>query len=136
MVLVDTSAWIEFDRGTDSPVALKLRGLVDEGSSIASTEPVLMEMLGGTRGDRAAHEVRRLLTSFEWISADATADFEGAARIYRACRAVGVEPGGYVDCMIAAIALRTDAEILTTDSGFERIAEVFPLRLMQVDSGT
>lgn len=132
MVLVDTSAWIEYDRATDSDVALKLRDLVNGGWSLAMTEPVLMELLGGARDDRAAAEARRFLTSFEWLPTDVTADFEGAARVYRACRAAGVEPGGFIDCMIAAIALRADVEILTADSGFERIAEVLPLRLMEV----
>lgn len=132
MILVDTSAWIEYDRATDSAVALKLRDLVDKGKSVAVTEPVLMEILGGAGNDRAAGEARRFLTSFEWIPTDAAVDFEGAALVYRTCRDAGAEPGGFIDCMIAAIALRADVEILTADSGFERIAEVMPLRLTQV----
>ncbi|MEN8238844.1 MAG: PIN domain nuclease [Actinomycetota bacterium] len=129
MILVDTSAWIEYDRATGSSVDRALESLIASDAPIAATEPVLMEMLGGARDDQVAAQIRRFLTSFEWLPADSAADFEAAARVYRSCRAAGVIPGGFIDCMIAAIAIRTDSELLTADDGFERMARVLPLRL-------
>lgn len=51
----------------------------------------------GPRDDRREADLRRLLLRFELLSFDATADFDGAARIYRRCRAAGVTPRGMVD---------------------------------------
>ncbi len=131
MILVDTSAWIEYDRRTGSLVDNRLVELITSDGAIAVTEPILMETLAGARDDRAADDLRRLLTSFGWVTADSSADFEGAARVYRACRGEGVTPRGLIDCMVAAIALRTGSRVLSADRDFARIAEVVPLQIEQ-----
>jgi predicted nucleic acid-binding protein len=129
VILVETSAWVEFDRSSGSAVNRRLTKLITEEGDIAVTEPVLMEMLAGARDDRAWSQLRRLMTSFGWITADSVTDFEGAARVYRSCRAQGVTPRGLIDCMIASIALRTESTVLTADRDFAQMALVVPLRL-------
>jgi len=129
VILVETSAWVEFDRSSGSTVDERLTELIAEEADIAVTEPVLMEVLAGARDDRESSQLRRLMTSFGWIAADAVADFEGAARVYRSCRSQGVTPRGLIDCMIASIALRTESTLLTADRDFAQIALVVPLRL-------
>ncbi len=131
MILADTSAWVEYDRETGSLVDLRLTDLIGSGDELAVTEPVLMEVLAGARHEPAAAQLRRLLTSFGWIPAEAGADFEGAARVYRVCRAAGLTPSGLIDCLIASIALRTDSAVLAADHGFERMASILPLRIDQ-----
>lgn len=88
-----------------------------------------MEVLAGARDESRHDDLRRLLTSFRWLPADPVADFEGATRIYRACRAAGVTPRGLIDCMIANIAIRTGSVLLASDHDFGEIARVVPLRL-------
>ena len=130
MILLDTSAWVEYDRSSRSRVARRVTELIEAGGTdIAATEPVLMEVLAGARDERRQHDLRRLLTSFKWIPADSVADFEGAARVYRACRAAGVTPRGLIDCMIVSIAIRSGAALLAADKDYEQIATVMPLRL-------
>lgn len=133
MILADTSAWIEYDRATGSPVDVRLTDLISSEGELAVTEPVLMEVLAGARDEPAAAQLRRLLTSFGWIPAEAGADFEGAARVYRLCREAGLTPRGLVDCMIASIALRSDAAILAADRDFEQMASILPLRIDSTD---
>ena len=130
MILVDTSAWVEFDRASGSPVDHALTDLIRKGGDVAVSEPVLMEVLAGARTDRHEVDLRRLLTSFRWLPADAIADFEGAATLYRRCRAAGITPRGLIDCMIATIAIRTGATLLADDRDFSAIAHVVPLRLL------
>jgi predicted nucleic acid-binding protein len=133
VILVDTSAWVEFDRATDSAVDARLTGLIAaDGGEIGVCEPVLMEMLAGARSDRRADDLRRLLLSFGWLGIDVAADFEGAARIYRRCRSDGITPRGLVDCLIVAIALRTGSTLLTADSDRYRMASVVPISLEPV----
>ena len=133
MILVESSAWIEFDRATGSAVHRRLAELIDEDGPVAVTEPILMEVLAGARLPQSVANLRRLLTSFNWIDSEAQTDFEGAAKIYRDCRAAGVTPRGLIDCMIASIAIRSNSELLTADADFARMTEIIPLRLVAVD---
>jgi predicted nucleic acid-binding protein len=130
MILVDTSAWVEFSRGTGSEVDERLSALIQvHPDTIASTEPVLMELLSG--GDQVADRVtERLLRSFAWLAFDPVSDLAGAARVYRLCRAAGVTPRGLIDCMVAQVALRTESQLLAADRDFEAIARVMPLQLV------
>ena len=45
--LVDTSAWIDFLRASDTAVAAELTGLIVAGEDLATTEAVVMELLAG-----------------------------------------------------------------------------------------
>ena len=115
MILVDTSAWVEYDRATGSPVDERLAQLIETEGPVAVTEPVRMEVLAGARDDRRERELRRLLLRFELLRFDALVDFDGAVRVYRRCRAAGVTPRGLIDCMIAAVAKRSEASLLAYD---------------------
>ena len=130
MILVETSAWIEFDRATGSTIDRTLTDLIRDQADISVTEPVLMEVLAGAKDPDSWSKLRRLLTSFAWLPVEPVADFEAAAEIYRECRSHGVTPRGLIDCMIVAVALRTDASILTADKDFTRMATVVPLSIV------
>ena len=129
MILVDTSAWVEYDRATDSPVDRRLTELIETSDLVAVTEPVAMEVLGGARDDRREADLGRLLRRFELLGFDPVADFDGAVRIHRRCRTVGIKPRGMVDCMIAAVAWRREATLLAHDADMDRVASVIGLRL-------
>lgn len=129
MILVDTSAWIEFDRGTGSAVDRCLTDLIARDEPIAVTEPVVTEVCAGARTDARERQLRRLLMRFQLAAFDPVADFDGAVRIYRDCRRRGVTPRGLVDCMIASVAIRHDAEVLAHDRDFAQLAGVTAVRL-------
>ncbi|UNX54248.1 PIN domain nuclease [Georgenia sp. TF02-10] len=129
MILVDTSAWVELDRATGSPVHHRLRDLVAAGDELAVTEPVIMEVLAGARDDARETSLRRLLLRFQLLSVDPTGDFEAAARIYRRCRAVGVTPRGIIDCLIVVVAWRWGAALLAQDVDLVRVAGVLDVPL-------
>lgn len=131
MILADTSAWVEYDRATGSAVDLRLTELIDRGGPIAVTEPVIMEVLAGARNESRESDLRRLLLRFHLHHFDADADFDAAVRIYRRCRQAGITPRGLVDCMIAAVAWRTDAALLTCDADLDRVASVIGIDLDQ-----
>lgn len=106
MILVDTSAWVEYDRATGSSVDRRLAELIEGSGPVAVTEPIIMEVAAGARDDRREADLRRLLLRFELLSFDVVADFDGAVRIYRRCRSAGITPRGMIDCMIASVAWR------------------------------
>ena len=129
MILADTSAWVEYDRATGSAVDRRVSELIETDGPLAITEPVVMEVLAGARDDERETRLRSLLVRFELMSFDAVADFDGAARIYRRCRAAGVTPRGLLDCMIAAVAWRREAELLAYDADMDRVAAVVGITL-------
>jgi predicted nucleic acid-binding protein len=129
VILADTSAWVEYDRATGSPVDKRLCQLIDDDGPLTVTEPVVMEILAGARDDRREADLRRLLRRFHQLSFDPVADFDGAARIYRRCRSVGITPRGLLDCMIATVAWREQASLLTFDADLRRIADVIGIEL-------
>ncbi len=124
MILVDTSAWVEFDRATGSRVDEQPTALIATTDEVAVTEPVIMEVLAGARTDHREHDLRRLMQRFTLLRFDPAIDFDGAARIYRLCRRSGVTPRGMVDCMIAAVALRHGVNVLAADADLTRVGEL------------
>ena len=129
MILVDTSAWVEFDRATGSRVDRRLIDLIAGGGELAVTEPVIMEVLAGARTDDRETDLRRLMLRFQLLRFDPVVDFDAAARIYRRCRQVGVTPRGMVDCMIASVAHREGAALLALDADLQRVADVVGIEL-------
>ncbi len=129
MILADTSAWVEFDRATGSPVDWRITELIGGGGPLAVTEPVVMEVLAGARDERQEVYLRRLLGRCTLLRFDPAADFDAAAKTYRLCRRAGVRPGGIVDCLIASVARRHGAALLTADRGLVRVARVAGVEL-------
>jgi predicted nucleic acid-binding protein len=129
VILADTSAWVEYDRATGSAVDQRLAALIAADGPVAVTEPVVMEVLAGARSDQQKSELRRLLLRFHLLTFDVVADFDGAAHIYRRCRRAGVTPRGMVDCLIAAVALRRGAMLLSQDADMDRLARVVGIDL-------
>jgi predicted nucleic acid-binding protein len=129
VILADTSAWVEFDRATGSPIDVRMTDLVaaaDAGAAaeLAVTEPVLMEVLAGARSEARADDLRRLLARGTLLRLEPVTDFEAAARIHRSCRRAGVTPRDLLDCLIAAVALRCGAVLLAHDADLQRVAAV------------
>lgn len=131
MILVDTSAWVEYDRATGSTVDRRVTELIADTDEVAVTEPVIMEVLAGARDDRRESDLRRLLSRFSLLRFSSPGHFDGAVSIYRACRAQGITPRGLTDCMIAAVAQGEGAALLAQDRDIASIATVMDLRLDQ-----
>jgi predicted nucleic acid-binding protein len=129
VILVDTSAWVEYDRATASPVERRLSELIETGGPVGVTQPIVMEVLAGARDDRREADLHRLLLRFRFLNFDAVTDFNGAMRIYRRCRAAGVTPRNMVDCMIATVAWRRRATLLAQDADLDRVARVIGIQL-------
>src|SRR5262249_54999705 len=105
MILIDTSAWVEFLRATGSPVDRRLRDLLAGGDPLATTEVVVMEVLAGARDDANRRRLRSVVLSHTLLPVDGLADFEEAADLYRRCRAGGGTIRSLVDCVIATVAM-------------------------------
>jgi hypothetical protein len=129
VILVDSSAWVEFLCATGSPAHLRLRSALQKQTELASTDVIVMEILAGARDEADRDRLRRLLYGLEFLAVDGPDDYERAADLYRLCRSGGETPRKLTDCLIAAVAIRSDAELLCADADFLAIARHAPLRL-------
>jgi predicted nucleic acid-binding protein len=129
VILADTSAWVEYDRATGSRVDDRLTELIRSDGPLAVTEAVLMEVIAGARDDHRASDLRRLLLRCTLLPFESATDFDAAARIYRRCRQAGITPRGMVDCMIASVARRHDATLLSHDADLHHVAQVMGIEL-------
>ena len=129
MILVDSSAWVEFLRATGSPAHRQLRAALEGEAELACTDVIVMEILAGARDEPDRDRLRRLLHGQEFLAVDGPADYEQAAELYRLCRRGGETPRKLTDCLIAAVAIRNGAELLCEDADFAAIARHSPLRL-------
>ena len=129
MTLVDTSAWVEYLRSTQTVTHRTLRRLVQDGAALHTTDVIVMEVLAGARDDAHAERLRRLLSRCEFVPTEGLDDFEGAATIYRRCRRAGDTIRALTDCLIATVAIRADVALLHADRDFEALARHTELRL-------
>jgi predicted nucleic acid-binding protein len=126
MILVDTSAWIEFLRDTGSEVCNSVDRLLDE--DLAICDAVSMEVLAGARNERHLIQLRGLLARATMLPTS-PADYEVAASMYRSCRTQGETVRKLIDCLIGAVAVRAGAEVLHADTDFVALARHTELRL-------
>lgn len=130
MILVDTGVWISFLRNDGRPVVTALAERVRDGATLATCEPVAMELLAGA-GAQQLSRVERLVDGLPSLPLDAALDFRAAASIFRSVRASGHSPRSMIDCLVAALAIRHDAELLHDDVDFDRIAGCTGLRAIR-----
>ena len=128
MTLVDTSAWVEYLRATQSRVHRSVRRLLDQDETLHTTDVVVMEVLAGARDDEHHHRLRRLLARCDHLPVEGLTDYESAAGLYRACRRAGETVRALNDCLIAAVALREEVTVLHADRDFEILARHAGLR--------
>ena len=126
MILIDSSAWIEFLRDTGSQVCDRVDGLLAE--DVAICDAIRMEVLAGARDELHLHQLRRLLARAT-VLPTGPVDYDQAAAIYRQCRREGDTVRKLMDCLIGAVAISADAAILHRDADFDVIARHTKLRV-------
>jgi predicted nucleic acid-binding protein len=125
VILIDTSAWIEYFRATGSAAAVEVRRLLsEEADQAAMCEPVAMEILSGVSDDSTHAKLERLVNGLPSLTIDSAVDFCAAAQMYRAAHRSGRTIRSINDCLIAAVAIRHNARIVHRDSDFEAIASM------------
>jgi predicted nucleic acid-binding protein len=127
--LVDASLWIDFTRAR-SPRALKqLIAPYIRDPEACLAEAISFEVLRYATEE----EARQLQALFQTLPVLATPRnvWNEAATLGQRCRRDGVTSGS-LDLLIATVALNHDAELITFDVDFERIASVSTLRVTRL----
>ncbi len=129
MTLVDTSVWIDFFASRNTPGVAILESLAGLGEDLCLCGVILTEVLQGIRDDKECEKTEAILSKLIFLTMDRNT-FLLASNIYRKLRSSGTTIRNSIDCMIAAVCIEHDVELLHNDRDFDRIASAFDLRLV------
>ncbi len=94
---------------------------------------MIQEVLQGFRDENAFRLARESMAALPIIEAPlGLAAVEEAANLFRLARKAGLTVRSSTDCLIAACAIRNDAEVLHRDRDFAVLARVSSLRARAV----
>lgn len=134
MILIDSSAWIEFLNRTGRPADMGVERLLRSNADVALARISVTEILQGIRNDREFRKIRDLLTGFPVLDLKGPDSYVAAAELYRACRRKGLTIRSTVDLLIARTAIEHQAVLLHNDRDFVAIAQVADLKILNPDS--
>jgi predicted nucleic acid-binding protein len=131
MVIVDTTVWVDYLRGTENPQVLWLDGELTR-RRIGLTDLILCEVLQGIRDHSMFAKVRDELLHFHVFSTGGRDLAIGAAQNYRTLLERGFTVRKTIDCLIATFCLEAGHELLHRDRDFDPFEKVLGLRVVPV----
>jgi predicted nucleic acid-binding protein len=127
VILVDSSVWIDYFRGTRTPQTEKLDELLSS-EPIAVGDLILTEVLQGFGRERDFNQVRSLLTSLRVLELGGQDIAIQAARNFRILRAQGVTIRKTIDTLIATRCIESGLALLHSDRDFDPFVQYLGLR--------
>lgn len=128
MILVDSSVWIDYFKGSITPQTRKLDALLGQ-EILAIGDLILAEVLQGFDDDRDFNDVRRMLTSLEVVEMGGLEIAIQVARNFRTLRSLGVPVRKTIDTVIATWCIENGYELLHRDRDFDPFARHLGLRV-------
>jgi predicted nucleic acid-binding protein len=127
MILVDSSVWIDYFRGTVTPQTERLDELLGS-EPVAVGDLILAEVLQGFSSDRDFNKARKLLTSLDMVAIGGVDIAIEAARNFRSLRELGITVRKTIDTLIATRCIEDDLELLFSDRDFDPFVEHLGMR--------
>ena len=129
MILVDSSVWIDYFKGTLTPRTSKLDQLLDT-DWLAIGDLMLTEVLQGCRGDKEFNRVKDLLTSLTVVDLGGQEIAIQAARNFRTLRRLGISIRKTIDTLVATRCIESGYVLLHNDRDFDPFVEHLGLRVI------
>lgn len=118
MILVDSSVWVDYLRGTPSLQTDKLDDLLGT-VPLAVGDLILTEVLQGCGTDKEFNEVRRLLLNLTVVPLGGQDVAIEAARNFRRLLALGLTVRKTIDTVIATRCILDKLQLLHSDRDFD-----------------
>jgi predicted nucleic acid-binding protein len=122
MILVDSSVWIDYFRGTPTSQVEMLDRLLGE-IPLAVGDIILTEVLQGFTSDRDFNRARQFLAAFDVIEIAGVDVTIPAAQNFRRLRAVGITVRKTIDTLIATRCIESGHSLLYSDRDFDPFVE-------------
>ena len=129
MVIVDTTVWIDYLRGTGNPETNWLDQELTR-QRLGLTDVILCEVLQGVRDAGLFVQVRDELLTFHLFETGGKELAIASAVDYRTLRVEGYTVRRTIDCIIAAFCLRAGHELLHRDHDFDAFEREIGLRVV------
>ena len=129
MILVDSSVWIDYFRGTITAQTGKLDGLLGH-EPLAIGDLILTEVLQGFDNQRDFNAAVKMLTSLMVVELGGREIAIQAARNFRALRRLGVTVRKTIDTVIATRCIESRYDLLHNDRDFDPFAKYLGLRVV------
>jgi predicted nucleic acid-binding protein len=129
LILVDSSVWIDYFKGTITPQTEKLDALLVR-EPLAIGDLILTEVLQGFDDEREFEEARRMLEFLEVIELGGRAVAIQAAKNCRTLRKLGVTVRKTIDTIIATRCIESGLELLHCDRNFDPFVKHLGLRIV------
>jgi predicted nucleic acid-binding protein len=133
VILVDSSVWIDYFRGTATPQANRLDGLLGS-EPLAIGDLILTEVLQGFTTEREFNDARKVLLALEMVMLGGADVAVEAAKNCRKLRSLGVTVRKTIDTVIATRCIVSGHMLLHSDRDFDAFEQHLGLRC--VTSGT
>ncbi len=127
MILVDSSVWIDYFRGTATPQSERLDALLGI-EPIATGDLILTEVLQGFVSDRDFNQAKKLMTSLVVLDLAGQRMAIQAAKNFRTLRSLGVTVRKTIDTVIATCCIENGLPLLYSDRDFDPFVEHLGLR--------
>jgi predicted nucleic acid-binding protein len=122
MLLVDSTVWIDYFNGIETPQTDFLHRTLDKVPILVG-DLILAEVLQGFRQNSDFDQARRLLSRFRQAQMVNPALAVQSARNYRALRQKGITVRKTIDSLIATYCIENDHELLHNDHDFDAYEE-------------
>ena len=129
MILVDSSVWIDYFKGTITPQTDKLDKMLGH-APLAIGDLILTEVLQGFANERDFNEARKMLTSLTVVHVGGQKIAIQAAKNFRALRVLGVTVRKTIDTVIATWCIASGYDLLHSDRDFDPFAKHLGLRVV------
>lgn len=133
MILVDSSVWIDYFRGAETPQVELLDGMFGR-TPLAVGDLIVAEVLQGVRDDKEFNLVRRTLDAFARVEMGGYELAVEAARNYRKLRVKGLTVRKTIDCLIATRCIEDGLTLLHADRDFRPFVDHLGLKVAYVDA--
>ena len=127
MILVDSSVWIDYFNGAETPCTERLDQLLGREPLVIG-DFILTEVLQGFTNERDFDTARRRLTSLTVVELGGIDVAIQAARNFRALRKRGVTIRKTIDTLIATRCIEDGYELLHDDRDFDPFVKHLGLR--------
>lgn len=133
MIVVDSSVWIDFFRGTQTPATATFRKVLGEKAELLVVpDLVLYEVLRGFRQERDHRNARQLLEGFIVEAAFSPELALQSASHFRTMVSAGFTLHSALDVMIGSFCIHHDYVLLHDDRDFEVMHRLLGLRTMRM----
>jgi predicted nucleic acid-binding protein len=128
MIVVDTSAWIDYVNGVQAPHTDRL-DVELQHNRIVTGDLIMTEFLQGFKNEKDFKAAKEIMDSLEYFDMVGKENAVKAARNFRILRKRGVTVRKTIDVLIATFCIENEFELIHNDRDFHPMEKYLGLRV-------